>query len=102
MLGNDTVDKETLFGIFIGYSVDYDGSTENNDDYKHNVKQANLSQVLGYKEKIVNEITKHNISYYQFYFYFLPIHDAQRDRKIIIKQLTGKESKFTWGDIRNG
>lgn len=102
LLGNDTEEKETIFGIFIGYSVDYDGSTDNNDDYKHNVKQANLSQVLAYKEKIVKEITKHNISNYQFNFYFLPFHDARRDRKIIIKQLTGKESKFTWGDIRNG
>lgn len=102
LLGNDTEEKETVFGIFIGYSIDYDGSADNNDNYKYNVKQANLSQVLSYKEKIVKEITKYNISNHQFNFYFLPFHNAQRDRKIIIKQLTEKESKFTWGDIRNG
>lgn len=102
LLGQDVEDKETVFGIFIGYSINYEGFTDNNDNYKQNVKQANLKQVLEYKQKIIDEIEKYNISNYQFNFYFLPFHDAQRDRKTIIKQLTEKESKFTWGDIRNG
>ena len=102
MLGQDVEDKETVFGIFIGYSINYDGLTDNNDNYKQNVKQANLKQVLEYKQKIIDEIEKYNIRNYQFNFYFLPFHDAKRDRKTIIKQLTEKESKFTWGDIRNG
>ena len=102
LLGVGDEEKETIFGIFIGYNVDYNGLEDSNDQYKENVKQANLKQVLGYKEKIKNEIKKYNISNYQFNFYFLPFHDAQRDRKIIIKQLTKKESVFTWGDIRNG
>ena len=57
-------------GIFIGYNIDYDGSNDSNDLYKENVKQANLKQVLGYKEKIINEIKKYNIRNYQFNFYF--------------------------------
>lgn len=102
LLGDGEEEKETIFGIFIGYNIDYDGSNDSNDLYKENVKQANLKQVLGYKEKIINEIKKYNIRNYQFNFYFLPFHNAQRDRKIIIKQLTEKESVFTWRDIRNG
>lgn len=102
LLGQDVENKETVFGIFIGYSINYDGLTDNNDNYKQNVKRANLKQVLEYKQKIIDEIEKYNIRNYQFNFYFLPFHDAQRDRKTIIKHLTEKESKFTWRDIRNG
>lgn len=102
ILGNEVEEKETVFGIFIGYSINYDGQTDNNDDYKQNVKQANLNQVLNYREKIVKEIKKYNVSNYQFNFYFLPFHDAQRDRKIIIDQLTNKDSVFSWKGIRNG
>ncbi len=102
ILGNNIEEKETVFGIFIGYSINYDGQTDSNDDYKQNVKQANLNQVLSYREKIVKEIKKYNVSNYQFNFYFLPFHDAQRDRKIIIDQLTNKDSVFSWKGIRNG
>ena len=70
MLGQDVEDKETVFGIFIGYSINYDGLTDNNDNYKQNVKQANLKQVLEYKQKIIDEIEKYNIRNYQFNFYF--------------------------------
>lgn len=102
LLGDNTEEKETIFGIFIGYSTDYDGSDDDNDNYKQNVKEANLKQVLGYKQKIIEEIKKYNISNYEFNFYFLPFHNALKDRKVIMDQLTKKEFNFSWGDIRNG
>ena len=102
LLGDNVEEKETIFGIFIGYSIDYNGAADNNDNYKKNVKAENLKQVLQYKNKILNEIKKYNISNYEFNFYFLPFHNAFRDRKVIIDQLTQKKSKFAWGEIRNG
>ena len=102
LLGDDLEEKETVFGIFIGYSTDYDGINDNNDEYKQKAKEANLNQVLKYKQKIINEIKKYNISNYEFNFYFLPFHNAQNDRKVIIDQLTKKESTFSWENIRNG
>lgn len=102
LLGDNTEEKETIFGIFIGYSTDYDGSDDDNDNYKQNVKEANLKQVLGYKQKIIEEIKKYNISNYEFNFYFLPFHNALKDRKVIMDQITKKEFNFSWGDIRNG
>lgn len=95
LLGENTEEKETVFGIFIGYSTDYNGTNDNNDDYKQNVKEANTKQVLKYKQKIIEEIEKYNISNYEFNFYFLPFHNAQKDRKVIIDQLTKKKSVFS-------
>lgn len=102
LIGDEVENKETIFGIFIGYSINYDGANDSNDKYKQNIKEANLQQVLSYKQKIIDEIKKYNISNYEFNFYFLPFHSALKDRKIIIDQLTKKESTFSWGDIRNG
>ena len=102
LLGDEVENKETIFGIFIGYSINYDGANDSNDKYKQNIKGANLQQVLSYKQKIIYEIKKYNISNYEFNFYFLPFHNALKDRKNIIDQLTKKESTFSWGDIRNG
>ena len=73
-----------------------------NDEYKQKAKEANLNQVLAYKQKIIDEIKKYNISNYEFNFYFLPFHNAKNDRKVIIDQLTKKESTFSWENIRNG
>lgn len=102
LLGDEVENKETIFGIFIGYSINYDGANDSNDKYKQNIKEANLQEVLSYKQKIIDEIKKYNISNYEFNFYFLPFHNALKDRKNIIDQLTKKESTFSWGDIRNG
>ena len=97
LLGQDVEDKETVFGIFIGYSINYDGLTDNNDNYKQNVKQANLKQVLEYKQKIIDEIEKYNIRNYQFNFYFLPFHDAQKRSKNYYKTANRKGIKIHLG-----
>lgn len=102
LLGDETEEKETVFGIFVGYSTDYKGINDDNDDYKQRVKEANLNQVLKCKQKIIDYIKQYNISNYEFNFYFLPFHDAQKDRKVIIKQLTEKKSIFSLEEIRNG
>ena len=94
--------KETIFGIFIGYSIDYTGKNVTNDQYDANVIKENIKQVLAYKQTILDLIRHYNISNYEFNFYFLPFHNAFRDRKIFIDQLTKAHPHFSWEDIRNG
>ncbi len=94
--------KETIFGIFIGYSIDYDGANDKRDEYDTKIIEENTKQVLSYKQNIINQINKYNISNYEFNFYFLPFHDAMRDRKAIIEQLTNGKDRFSYGDIKNG
>lgn len=94
--------KETIFGIFIGYSIEYTGEQETNDQYDQKVADENIKQVLGFKQKIIDYINDYNVSNYEFNFYFLPFHNASRDRKVIIESLTTGSPHLKWKDIRNG
>ena len=94
--------RETVFGIFIGYSVKYDGSKDTNDEYAEKVIAANVKQVLAYKERIIEKIGEYKVSNYEFNFYFLPFHDAARDRKAIMQSLTQGKPHLVWGEIKNG
>lgn len=94
--------KETVFGIFIGYSINYDGVSDTNDEYDKKVIEENINQVLDLKKHIIETINKYNISNYEFNFYFLPFHKAMRDRKVIMESLTNGRSKLEWGEIKNG
>ena len=94
--------KEVVFGIFIGYSIDYKGDSDTSDEYDKKVIDENINQVLAYKAKIIEYINQYNISNYEFNFYFLPFHNAMRDRKTIIESLTSGSPHLKWGDIKNG
>ena len=94
--------KETVFGIFIGYSIDYTGEGDISDEYDNKIIDENIKQVLKYQEEIIKNIKQYKISNYEFDFYFLPFHNAMRDRKVIIESLTSGSPYLKWSDIKNG
>ena len=94
--------KETVFGIFIGYSIEYKGTAATNDEYDRRVIEENIKQILAVKNHIIDAINNYHVSNYEFNFYFLPIHNAARDRKVIMKSLTSGKGKLEWGEIKNG
>ena len=87
--------KETVFGIFIGYSIEYQGESDTNDEYDQKVIEKNITQVLAQKKAIVDFINKYKIRNYEFNFYFLPFHDAMKDRRSIMQKVTKKQRYFT-------
>lgn len=94
--------KETVFGIFIGYSIEYKGTAATNDEYDRRVIEENIKQILAVKNHIIDAINNYHVSNYEFNFYFLPFHNAARDRKVIMKSLTSGKGKLEWGEIKNG
>lgn len=94
--------KETVFGIFIGYSAEYSGVSDSNDEYDSKIIGENIRQVLNMRQEIIDQISKYSVSNYEFNFYFLPFNNAMRDRRTIMKQLTRGMPHFSWEDIRNG
>ena len=94
--------RETVFGIFIGYSIKYNGADDTIDEYEQHAIQENIKQVLLLKDHIIAKINAFKVSNYEFNFYFLPFHDAARDRQIIMKSLTEGKPHLAWGNIRNG
>jgi len=87
--------RETVFGVFIGYTSPYKGENDNNDTYDNNIIDKNKKLVLSIQQTIIDKINEFNISNYQFNFYFLPFHDAPKDRRHIIKLLKEKASVYT-------
>jgi hypothetical protein len=87
--------RETVFGIFIGYTSPYKGENDDNDTYDNNIIDKNKKLVLSMQQTIIDKINEFNISNYQFNFYFLPFHDAPKDRRHIIKLLKEKASVYT-------
>lgn len=102
ILGIPREKKETIFGIFIGYSIKYTGEKDTNDEYDKKVIEENIKQVLGYQQRIINEINNRHLSNYEFNFYFLPFHNAMRDRKAIMNSLTEGKPHLAWEDVKNG
>lgn len=94
--------KEIVFGIFIGYSIEYKGTAATNDEYDRRVIEENIKQILAVKNHIIDAINNYHVSNYEFNFYFLPFHNAARDRKVIMKSLTSGKGKLEWGEIKNG
>lgn len=94
--------KETVFGIFIGYSIEYKGTAATNDEYDRRVIEENIKQILAVKNHIIDAINNYHVSNYEFNFYFLPFLNAARDRKVIMKSLTSGKGKLEWGEIKNG
>ena len=55
--------KETVFGIFIGYNIDYKGVSDTNDEFDRKVIEENIKQVLSFKNHIINTINSHHSAY---------------------------------------
>lgn len=87
--------KETIFGIFVGYSIEYQGEADTNDEYDQKIIEENVKQVLAQEKEIIKFIDEYSISNYEFNFYFLPFHNAMKDRKSIMKQVTQGQRYYT-------
>lgn len=87
--------KETVFGIFVGYSINYQGETDTNDEYDQKVIEENIKQVLAQEKEIIKFINDYGVSNYEFNFYFLPFHNAIKDRRSIMKQMTEGQRYYT-------
>jgi len=87
--------RETAFGVFIGYTNPYKGESDDNDTFDMKIIEENKNLVLSMKQTIIDKINEFKISNYQFNFYFLPFHDAPKDRRHIIKLLKEKASVYT-------
>lgn len=76
---------DTSFGVFLGYSISLDGtdSLNNKDfiDYLNTRMQADILSVIPYIE---NKIKDSGLMSHSFYFYVLPLIDAEVDKNTIM------------------
>jgi len=88
------VQYDKAFGVFLGYSLELDGSGMSNTQYRQAVKDKLVGDVKGIITHIAKKINEKDadgkdLSGYSFYFYMLPFNNTDSDRRAIIERLIG-------------
>ena len=73
------------FGIFIGYSLDL--NEDDNALFRQKAIEKMKTDIQRAVRFIYKKIREYNLEKYHFYFYFLPLNNAERDKQDIIEDL---------------
>ncbi|TEW56590.1 DUF1837 domain-containing protein [Psychromonas sp. RZ22] len=81
---------DDAFGIFIGYEMKIEDSDKTlpNSEFREKIKKKIKAEVEGKFSHILKKITQYDLSGHNFYIYFLPITDLNKNRKLIQKGIT--------------
>lgn len=85
-----SMDVDSAFGIFLGYTLGLDATKYSNSEFREAVRtkvKIDLDYVAAYIEKKINDS---GFSGFSFYFYVLPFNNASQDRATIIQRLKGE------------
>lgn len=80
---------EKAYGIFLGYTINVDGTGLSNDEYLKNANEKMISDIKGIIPYIESKIGALSLSNHSFYVYILPLNDALSDKESIIKDALG-------------
>lgn len=76
---------DTSFGVFLGYSISLDGTYSlNNKDFIDYLKARMQTDILSVIPYIENKIKDSGLMGHSFYFYVLPLIDAEVDKDTIM------------------
>ncbi len=83
---------DTSFGVFLGYSISLDGTDSlNNIDFANHMKNRMQTDILTTIPYIQNKISTLGLGAYSFYFYVLPLINAEDDKDTIMNSSLGVE-----------
>lgn len=78
---------DMAFGVFIGYSIGV--NADNNDAFRTMAVEKMSSDIKAAVPYIEKKVTELNLGTHSYYFYFLPLNDAESDKKKIMEELLG-------------
>lgn len=87
--GTSSSSIEKAYGIFLGYTINVDGTGLSNDEYLKNASEKMISDIKGIIPYIESKIGALSLSNHSFYVYILPLNDALSDKESIIKDALG-------------
>lgn len=87
--GTSSSSIEKAYGIFLGYTINVDGTGLSNDEYLKNANEKMISDIKGIIPYIESKISALSLSNHSFYIYILPLNDALSDKESIIKDALG-------------
>lgn len=80
---------EKAYGVFLGYTINIDGTGLSNEEYLKNANDKMISDIKGIIPYIESKIKTLGLSNHSFYIYILPLNDALNDKEDIIKDALG-------------
>lgn len=87
--GTSSSSIEKAYGIFLGYTINVDGTGLSNDEYLKNANEKMINDIKGIIPYIESKIGALSLSNHSFYVYILPLNDALSDKESIIKDALG-------------
>lgn len=84
---NEIINK--AFGVFIGYSIDVDLSNVPAEKISKTIEEKLKKDIEKVAKKFKENIKNKKLTNYSFYVYLLPLNNAKKDRKDIMKYLIG-------------
>ena len=78
---------DMAFGVFVAYSIGVE--SEDNDEYREAVVAKMISDIQSLAPYIAGKIAEANLGMHSYYFYFLPLNNAEEDKKRIMSELLG-------------
>jgi len=82
---------DMAFGVFVGYSLDL--KCDNNDAFRKQAMAKMETDIQASIPYLTSKITELGLGMHSFYFYFLPLNDAENDKKQIMNDLLGGRSE---------
>lgn len=80
---------EKAYGVFLGYTINIDGTGLSNEEYLKNANDKMISDIKGIIPYIESKIKALGLSNHSFYIYILPLNDVLNDKEDIIKDALG-------------
>ena len=84
---NKQVNRDSAFGVFVGYSLGLDKSKYTAQEYRDMIEKKMDADILYYAPQIRDRINKMGLQNRSFYIYVLPLDDAEEDKKSIMKKI---------------
>ena len=81
------VNRDSAFGVFVGYSLGLDKSKYTAQEYRDMIEKKMDADILYYAPQIRDRINKMGLQNRSFYIYVLPLDDAEEDKKSIMKKI---------------
>lgn len=82
---------DTSYGIFIGYSINVDKTEDlNNNDFRKEITNRMIKDIEGISGYIYKSIDNLGLKNHSFYFYFLPLINAENDKIEIMNKAIGE------------
>lgn len=82
---NPTVNYNTSYGIFLGYTIGLDPNQYSIAEFPGIVEEKMQEDIRRNIDYILQKISDNNLNLHSFYFYVLPFNDGETDKKDIME-----------------